>query len=925
MESLFHYGTSRHSGRYPYGSGEDPNQHGTDFLSEYRKLHEQGLSDKDIAKGLGLSTSELRAKRSVESDAERGYNIARATKLKDNGYSNVKIGEMMGGASESTVRSWLKQSQTDRVNATKNAADILKKNVDEKGFIDVGIGVEREMNISKTKLDTAISMLKDQGYEAHTFKLEQATNPGQYTTIKVLAPPGTTWKDVIQNKDKIQTINEYSPDGGKTFQAFEYPKSISSNRIKIRYNEEGGNQKDGVIELRRGVDDISLGKASYAQVRIAVDGTHYLKGMAMYSDDLPKGVDVVFNTNKSVGTDKKKVFKAMQPDMTDPKAKAILDMKLSKEKTEDLLKQGVVDGSIKPDQDNPFGAAIKAGGQRRYDDPKGDYTDPVTGKKQSLSVINKLREEGDWDEYSKNLSSQMLSKQKKSLVDKQLELSLAERKEEFDLINSLNNPAIKQKLLESFADDCDAGAEHLKAAALPRQASKVILPISSLKDTEIYAPTFNNGESVVLIRFPHGGTFEIPELVVNNKQPKAKAILDNAVDAVGINSKVAARLSGADFDGDTVIVIPVNSHVKVTTSKPLEGLKGFDPKDSYPGYDGMKKMSSRQKGLEMGNISNLITDMTLKGASSDELTRAVRHSMVVIDAEKHGLDYKRSESDHGIKALKTTYQGKANAGASTLISKASSEARVNERKRFVYKIDPKTGEKIYFETGRTYIDKNGKERPAQDKITKMAREKDARALSSGTIIEEAYANYANSLKAMSNRARKEILSIKPIQTSLSAKETYRHEIASLDAKLNVALKNAPKERKAQLLASTQMEIKKSANPNMDKDEIKKASAQALATARVRVGAGKKDVYITVNDREWEAIQSGAISSNKLSKILNNTDLDTIRQRATPREQLSVNPAKADRMRAMAKSGYTIAEIADQLGYSSSVVSKSLKE
>lgn len=880
MSELFHYGTPRHSGRYPYGSGEDPNQHGTDFLSTYRQLHAKGLSDKDIADGMGMTTTQLRARRSMASDSERADSIARATKLKDNGYSNVKIGEMMG-ANESTVRSWLRQSQTNRVSETKNTADILKKNVDEKGFIDVGIGVEKELNVSKTKLDTAIAMLKEQGYEAHTFKLEQATNPGQYTTMKVLAPPGTTWKDVVQNKDKIKTIEEYSPDGGKTFQVLQYPKSISSKRIKIRYDEEGGTDKDGVIELRRGVEDISLGKASYAQVRIAVDGSHYLKGMAMYSDNMPDGVDIVFNTNKKTGTAKEKVFK-----------------------------------ELKDDPDNPFGASIKAGGQREYIDANGN---------KQLSVINKLREEGDWDNYSKNLSSQMLSKQNLPLIKKQLNLAYAERKAEFDLINSLNNPAIKKKLLESFADDCDAGAEHLKAAALPRQASKVILPISSLKDTEIYAPSFKNGESVVLIRYPHGGTFEIPELVVNNKQPKAKSILGNAIDAVGINSNVAARLSGADFDGDTVIVIPVNNNVKIKTSPPLQGLKGFDPKDSYPGYEGMKPMTSRQKGIEMGKASNLITDMTLRGASDEDLAKAVRHSMVVIDAEKHGLDYKRSERENNISLLKAKYQGKSNGGASTLISKASSEKRVNERKKFVYDIDPETGEKIHFETGRTYTDKNGNVKPAQEKITKMAFEKDARALSSGHPKEEAYALYANSLKAMANQARKEYITVKQTQVSQSAKDTYRSEIASLDAKLNVALKNAPKERTAQLIANVQMDVKKKANPDWDKDDIKKASAQQLATARTRVGAGKKDVQIVITDKEWEAIQAGAISNNKLSKILNNTDLDTIRQRATPRDKVTLSPAKVNRAKAMALSGYTIAEIADQLGVSTSHINQYVKE
>ena len=881
MSELYHYGTPRHSGRYPYGSGEDPYQRTGNFLSNYRELHAKGLSDKEIADGMGITTSQLRARRSMESDAERAYNIARVTALKEKGYSNVKIGEMMD-ANESTVRSWIRQAENDRASATKNTADTLQRNVDAKGFIDVGVGVERELNVSKTKLDTAVAMLKEKGYEVVTVKVEQATNPGQYTTMKVLAPPGTTWADVNFNKDKIQTINEYSPDGdGKKFQVVEPPKSMSSERIKIQYAEEGGKDKDGVIELRRGVEDISLGNSSYAQVRIAVDGTHYLKGMAMYSDDMPDGVDVVFNTNKSVGTPKEKVFKP-----------------------------------LKDDPDNPFGATIKAGGQRHYIDENG---------KEQLSVINKLKEEGDWDHYSKNLSSQMLSKQSLPLIKKQLNLSFAEKQEEFDTICSLTNPAIKKKLLESFADDCDAGAEHLKAAALPRQASKVILPITSLKDTECYAPTFNNGEHVVLIRYPHGGTFEIPELVVNNKQSKARSILGNAIDAIGINSKVAERLSGADFDGDSVVVIPVNGKVRINTSSPLKGLEGFDPKDSYPGYAGMKPMTSRQKGIEMGKVSNLITDMTLRGANEDELARAVRHSMVVIDAEKHGLDYKRSEIENGIGALKERYQGKSTAGASTLISKASSERRVDERKKFVYNIDPNTGEKSYIETGRTYTDKNGKTVKAQEKSTKMKETKDARTLSSGTPQEEAYANYANRLKALANNARKEFISVKPTPTSQSAKETYKEEVASLNAKLDLALRNAPRERKAQLIANTQVEAKKQANPDMDKDSIKKASQQALATARVRVGAGKKDVQVNISDKEWEAIQIGAVSNHKLSMILNNTDLDSVRQRAMPREKATLSTAKISMVKAMNNSGYTIAEIAERLGVSTSTITNYLGE
>ena len=117
----------------------------------------------------------------------------------------------------------------------------------------------------------------------------------------------------------------------------------------------------------------------------------------------------------------------------------------------------------------------------------------------------------------------------------------------------------------------------MSAAALPRQGWHAILPIPSLSDKEIYAPNYNDGEQVALVRFPHGGKFEIPTLTVNNKSKEAKSVMGQARDAVGINPKVAEILSGADFDGDTVLVIPTKES-KIQTMNPLEQLKNFDPK-----------------------------------------------------------------------------------------------------------------------------------------------------------------------------------------------------------------------------------------------------------------------------------------------------------------------------------------------------------
>lgn len=897
---LIHYGMPRRSGRYPWGSGDNPYQHSGDFLARVEELKKSGMTEKEIATSMGLTTTELRVAKSIAREERRALLVDTAKGLRAKGYSLNEIAEKMGYENDSSVRSLLNENSEARMNEARKTAEFLKQKVEEKGMIDVGKGVEKELNITSEKMREALKILEMEGYPVYGGGIPQVTNPGKQTNVKVLCPPGTEHKE-IYNFENIHSVNDYiSHDGGDTFDPkWVYPKSLDSKRLKIRYAEDGGKEKDGVIEIRRGVDDLSLGNSHYAQVRILVDGTHYLKGMAVYSDDLPDGVDILFNTNKKKGTPQ-----------------------------QDVLKK------IKDDPDNPFGSLIKEGinDPDKGDDFKGgqSYYYDKNGKKQ-LSLINKRAEEGDWDEWAKKLPSQFLSKQNITLVKKQLGLAEADKMAEFDEINSLTNPTLKKVLLKSFADDCDSAAVHLQAAALPRQRYQVILPITSIKDTEVYAPNYKNGETVALIRYPHGGTFEIPILTVNNKQTDAKKVLGNAKDAVGINSKVAERLSGADFDGDTVMVIPCNSSnskIKITSTPRLDGLVDFDPKMEYPYHKGMKIMKNTQ--TEMGKISNLITDMTLKGATQDELARAVRHSMVVIDAEKHKLDYKQSEIDNGIASLKKKYQGridedgKYHEGAATLISRAKSEVSVDKRKGSPI-IDPDTGKQSWKTADDLeYIDKKtGKVKRRTQKSTAMAETDDARTLLSGGKypIEEAYASYANKMKALANSARKEMLRTANIPYSSSAKETYKKEVASLNAQLNIALKNAPKERQAQAMANTIVNAKKQENPDLTKAEIKKISQQALTQSRTKVGAKRNPIKIT--DREWEAIQSGAVSPNTLFKILNNTDTDELKQRAMPRTSTSLSAAKVQKISAMNASGYSTSEIAEALGISASTVIKYL--
>lgn len=886
---LMHYGVKRRSGRYPWGSGDNPYQHGGDFLARVEELQRLGKTEKQIADELHLSTTDLRMQVRVAKHERRALQADRARSLREDGKTLDEIASILGYANDSSVRALLNENTAANKNKAQATAEILKKELAEKGAIDVGTGVERQLGVSTGVLQEALFILETEGYNRYGVGVPQVNDPKKRTITPVISVPEIDQREVYQNLDLVKSVGDYhSTDGGESWDKREYPASIDSSRVKILYGDEGGALKDGVIEIRRGVADLDLGDSHYAQVRILVDGTHYLKGMAMYSDDMPDGADIVFNTNKHTGTPKMDVLKKIQDD-----------------------------------PDNPFGALIKANGQSHYIDADGN---------EKLSAINKLKEEGDWDKMSKNLSSQFLSKQPIQLIKKQLDLTYADAADEFSEICSLNNPTVKRKLLLDFADECDSAAVHLKAAALPRQSTQVILPLNAMKETEIFAPNYRDGEKVVLIRYPHGGTFEIPELTVNNKNPTAVSVLGkNIRDAVGINPKVAERLSGADFDGDQVVVIPTGGRVKIQSTPALKDLKDFDPKTDYSteGKTGVRllaKGAATQR--QMGEISNLITDMTLKGATEPEIARAVKHSMVVIDAAKHKLDYRQSEKDNGIAELKKKYQGfddetGHHGGASTLLSRRKQDVEVPERQGSGV-IDPLTGKVVYKESGRTYVDpRTGKTVAATTKVKRILAVNDVRSMSSGTLQEEAYADYANKMKDLANKARLEYKATPTLKRSASAAKAFEPEVNRLMAALKVAQLNAPLEREAQRIANARVKAKVQANNITDKDEISKIRRAAISDARNSTGASGKRTRITISDGEWTAIQSGAISDTTLSEILRYAEPKTVRERATPRRTTQLSDARISRIKAMANSGHTNAEIAEALGISTSAVSKYL--
>lgn len=911
--ALEQYGTPRHSGRYPFGSGENPYQHEEGFLKGVANLRSRGMSNTDIAKSMGMTTTDFRHRLSSATAADRAYRTAEAMRLRDKGMGYSAIARRMGLPNESSVRTLLANSDKIKTDTAQYNANVLKDILKDHPYLDVGSGVEHQFGITKNKLDNALDILKKEGYTVEPIRVEQGTNPGKQTVVKVLAPPGTTQRDIWKNQDKIEIPNNYfSEDGRKIFE-IEPPKSVDSKRIMINYADDSrpdsGKLKDGVIELRRGVDDISLGKAQYAQVRIAVDGTHYLKGMAVYSDDLPDGIDIRFNTNKSSDVP-----------MLGPKDNSVLK-------------------PLKNDPANPFGADFKPEdklilAQKHYKDADG---------KEQLSAINIVSEEGDWNKWSRTLSSQFLGKQSPQLAKQQLDLKYKIDKEEYNDILKVTNPTVKQMLLDDFADKCDKEASDLKAAPLPEQAQKVLLPVPSLKDNEIFAPHLKDGQTVACVRHPHAGIFEIPVLTVNNRNKEAKDILGTSpIDAVGIPHKAAEQLSGADFDGDTAIIIPIDN-VKISAKRYPSGLRDFDHLDGrYSKYDGMHimKKGGQEEGIQMGKVSNLITDMTIQGAPMSEIERAVRHSMVVIDAAKHELNYKLSAEVEGIADLQRRYQGKSGGGASTLLSKAGAEVKLPERKEkakrdFTEKDweDWKAGKKIFVDTGKTRKQLRYDEKTdtwtsdVVGKVTKatlMDIADDAYDLIKGrepTRIERVYADYANEMKALANQARAESRSTKDILYNPSAAKIYAKEVAELQEKLRQAQANSPFERKAQIV-SKRMAAERIYNAGIsDKDKKKRIRAEELQRARSRFGAKKNQIWIT--DAQWKAIMSGAVTKTFLRSIISNADQDRLKSLATPRTNKVMSDSKLARAKTMLSKGYTQNEVAEMLGVSVSTLTRAI--
>ena len=941
---LKHYGVKRKSGRYPW----DPSLHlpkNYKFIEDRDEMKKRGLSDNEIAKQMGLSTTVYRSKVTIAKEELKQYNMQRIAKLQSQGLIIDDIAKEIGTTGQ-TVRNYLdeiknpnKSARAQRVQ-TEAVAQTLEDAVKRSKYIDVGKGVEIQMGISKEKLKSGLNALVESGeYEVHNLRIAQVTDKNNSTPVKVLTKKGVERSEIYKNMDKVRPVEEFAINGdARMFQQMERPKSIGWDRVHIRYaipegqkghgTNDDGAMMDGAMFLRPGVKDLNLGKASYAQVRIAVGDTHYLKGMALYGTEemfkgIPKGTDIIFNTNKTANKTPQEVLKELKKNP---------------------------EGGAPIDGPNPFGATVKR--QNTLVDSKGNpvykpgVKDRFGNKVPQIGSVNIVNEEGDWGSWSKALSAQFLSKQPTTVVHERLKATMKQVQDEYESIQKVTNPVIKKQLMESFVSDLESKQVHMKAAAPKGFQGHVILPVPDMKENEVYAPNYKNGEKVVLIRYPHGGRFEIPELTVNNNSVARKMISKDSPDAIGIHPKVASKMSGADFDGDTAYVIP-NNKGKFKSRDSLKELKNFDP-NMYADKPGtFTPITKRYQQTLMGVVSNLITDMTLQGAPSNEIARAVKHSMVVIDAEKHKLNYKRSAEENGIDALMKRYMthvdkvkygdlerynpktrrvdkvidpdklkkdltpGKEYTSASTIISRHKQSVITDGYQVEVPDPKSKSG-------GTKMVWRNKKE----TYLVNMVKDANVFLGPNATKTEHHYADYINDLKAFKNKVDSEMSGIKMPARDPKAAKIYAEEVLSMKDKVNQVKINRIKERQAQRMAevSSKAEIaRRSEDEVLKKDEISRIKQQALNKARSMVGAERTPVTIT--DDEWDAVQSNAVSGTLLKELVSFMDDGQLKSLATPRANKQMTDARKSKAKALLANGYTIAQVAEALGVSSSTIGK----
>jgi len=830
---LIHYGTKRHSGRYPWGSGG--NESGT--TKQIQELLNKGYSYKDIANKLGTTASEIKSYISYSKTQETNHMIHQIAAKKQHGYSNVEIAKQLG-VSEGLVRYYSNKQISEKKAASNERVDKVSKSLesilDKHIGVDVGTGVNVNLNLTNSEMNKVIVGLKDKGYKVEMINVPDPTNRAITVLHQILTKESVTGRDLHQSINDIVSVNVKAnkvSTGTK-------PISISKTRVAIKHDPS----KDGMIYIRPGVKDIFIpvGK-TYCQARILVGENKYLKGMAVYSDDIPKGKDVQFFHSKATDS------------------KALKD-----------IEKGI----------NIFGSNVY-----QYEKNGVQSAINVVGSKPGAGV------EGYWDGWNsaRNLSTQFLAKQPPKAITERIRATKLDLAKELKDINSISNPTIKSWALENFSLALDKKAASMDVSAFPRQSNKVIFGID-IKDNEVYAPTYNSGETIALVRYPHAGTFEIPVLKVNNNNPSGRKILGNAIDAIGISAKSAAQLSGADYDGDTVIAIPAK-YVKATA--PVKSLIDFDPRKAYPNGPTTPRITEKQKQEKMGEITNLISDATIRGASVSELTRLVKHSMVVIDSYKHNLDYKQSEIDNDIASLKKKYRQTA-----SIISDAKSPAYVNREldtsakgRSYSLPIDSK-GNIVYKEsTTKRYKSK-------VDKISLIDNPEKHYTSSNG--VESSYASYSEHLKNMARSARLQSAKVsKAYSVNEAAAKEYKNEIASISYKLG------------------QFERSKAAERQVNRKTLAKSAKSDDTTKAEQIRANYRKQYgvapLQLTKREAEALAKGALPKSTVVKALK--AFKGLNYSSFTKSTQATTKLQASNVKRYKNLGYNYSEIANILGIS----------
>ena len=227
-------------------------------------IREEGRTETQIANELGLTTTQLRNAITYARKEEREYNREQVAGMKEAGLSNVEIGQRLG-ISEGTVRNYISDNKSSKATSEQQLDNIekaLSDSLKQTGHLDVGVGVERQLGVSRTKFNAVVNQMVENGdLYIHNIQIQRLNDPTKYTIVKVLSTEPDYLK-VLKDSTNIGNLEYFSDDKAlESAKRFETPQMVDLNRIKIRYQEDGGADLDGLIEIRKGTEDLDLGNS----------------------------------------------------------------------------------------------------------------------------------------------------------------------------------------------------------------------------------------------------------------------------------------------------------------------------------------------------------------------------------------------------------------------------------------------------------------------------------------------------------------------------------------------------------------------------------------------------------------------------------------------------------------------------------------